>query len=88
MIFPLQTKFYTISFACSKTYEMENISETVIMYMIAIAVIQLIIILIIIKYGNKKQPADYIENKQTLIEILNTSSVNTGTPPNRIANSN
>jgi len=51
---------------------MENISETVMMCMIAIAAIQFTIIFTIIRSGAKKNNEN--TNKKTLIEILNTSS--------------
>ena len=59
---------------------MENISETVMMCMIAIAAIQFVIILTIIKSGNKKNHPDYTDNKRSLIDLLNNSSNNSDTP--------
>jgi len=57
---------------------MNNISETVMMCMIAIAAIQFVIIYTIIKSGNKKSRPGYIENKKNLIDLLNSSSNNDG----------
>jgi SUMO ligase MMS21 Smc5/6 complex component len=51
---------------------MENISETVLMCMIAIAAIQLTIIFTILK-SRKKDVEEIVSNKKTLIEILNSS---------------
>jgi len=52
---------------------MENISERVMICMIAIAAIQFIIIFIIIKSGVKRNSTDYEECKKNLIELLNSS---------------
>ncbi|QEC68465.1 hypothetical protein FRZ67_14545 [Panacibacter ginsenosidivorans] len=53
---------------------MENISEKVMMCMIAIAAIQFIIIFIIIKSGVKQTHPDYEACKKNLIELLNNST--------------
>lgn len=52
---------------------MENISETVLMCMIAIAAIQFTIIFTILKLA-KKDTQQIVNNKKTLIEILNSSA--------------
>jgi len=56
---------------------MENISETVLMCMIAIAAIQFTIIFTILK-SRKKDVEEIGRNKKTLIEILNSSSAAAG----------
>lgn len=54
-------------------FEMENISETVLLCMISIVSIQFTIILTILKRG-KKSEEEVISKEKILIEILNTSA--------------
>ena len=71
--FTFDTNCDKTNFATIKNHEMENISETVLMCMIAIAAIQFTIIFTILK-SRKKDNQEIVSNKKTLIEILNSSS--------------
>lgn len=62
-----------INFAISNEFEMENISETVLLCMISIACIQFTIIFTILK-SRKKNEGEIVTTKKTLIELLNSSS--------------
>jgi len=54
--------------------KMENISESVMMCMIAVAALQFLIIFIFIKSGaNNKDSSDFQERKKNLIELINRS---------------